>query len=108
MANKIKIKRGLFANLPTLDLAEFGFTTDTKKLYIGDGTSSIKIGGEGVLEAGDNVSSLANDANYVASGDNVSELTNDANYLATGDNVSELVNDANYLDNNSTIDGGTF
>ena len=44
-----------------------------------------------------NVSSFANDANYVASGDNVSVLTNDANYVASGDNVSVLTNDAGYL-----------
>ena len=33
----------------------------------------------------------------VQPGDNVSSLTNDANYLASGGNVSDLVNDAGYL-----------
>lgn len=36
----IKIKRGSSANLPTLELAELGFTTDSKKLYIGNGISN--------------------------------------------------------------------
>ena len=35
MANKIKLKRGQFANLPTLDEGEPAFTTDTHDLYIG-------------------------------------------------------------------------
>lgn len=32
---KIRIRRGLESKLPILDEGEFGFTTDTKKLYIG-------------------------------------------------------------------------
>ena len=37
MANTIKIRKGLFANLPSLENAEFGFSTDTaaKRLHIG-------------------------------------------------------------------------
>jgi len=41
---KIKLRRGTAAELPILDLAEPGFTTDTKELYIGDGISNIRIG----------------------------------------------------------------
>ena len=37
MVSDINIKRGAAVNLPILDLAEFGFTTDTKELYIGNG-----------------------------------------------------------------------
>jgi hypothetical protein len=61
------------------------------------GVVVLDAGDVGALAAGDNVSSLTNDANYVASGDNVSVLTNDANYVASGDNVSVLTNDAGYL-----------
>jgi hypothetical protein len=61
------------------------------------GVVVLAAGDVGALAAGDNVSSLTNDANYVASGDNVSVLTNDANYVASGDNVSVLTNDANYV-----------
>ncbi|MEH7612128.1 phage tail protein, partial [Gottfriedia acidiceleris] len=35
MAQKIQIRRGLKANLPLLDVGEFGFTTDTNELFIG-------------------------------------------------------------------------
>jgi hypothetical protein len=41
MSSKIKIKRGSKATLPALDLAELGFATDTKELFIGDGVSNI-------------------------------------------------------------------
>lgn len=37
MANTIQVKRGVYASLPTLAAGEFGFCTDTKQLYIGDG-----------------------------------------------------------------------
>lgn len=43
---KIKIKRGVVANLPTLDQGELAYTTDTKKLYIGTA------GGNEMLNAG--------------------------------------------------------
>jgi hypothetical protein len=39
---KIKIKRGLQADLPTLDIGEPGFTTDTKKFFIGSATGNIE------------------------------------------------------------------
>jgi hypothetical protein len=41
MANLIKIKRGLKANLPALEIGELAFCTDTKELFIGrsDGNS---------------------------------------------------------------------
>lgn len=44
MTSKIKIRRGTKAQLPSLEMAEPGFTTDTKELYIGDGVSNVKIG----------------------------------------------------------------
>jgi hypothetical protein len=37
MANKIQIKRGLQANLPTLSVGELAYCTDTKELFIGTG-----------------------------------------------------------------------
>ena len=43
MASTVKIKRGLQANLPQLPAGEFAFTTDTKKLYVGDGTGNVCI-----------------------------------------------------------------
>ncbi|WP_254905210.1 hypothetical protein [Clostridium tyrobutyricum] len=35
MANKIQLRRGLKANIPTLDIGEPAFCTDTKEFYIG-------------------------------------------------------------------------
>ena len=37
MSNTIQVKRGSSVDLPVLNSAEFGFTTDSTKLYIGDG-----------------------------------------------------------------------
>lgn len=44
MSAIIKIRRGLSANLPTLNEGEPGFTTDTYKFYVGDGTTNHEIG----------------------------------------------------------------
>lgn len=49
---------------------------------------------DSATQPGDNVSTLTNDANYVASGDNVSDLTNDAGYLSSlnGSTIQQLGN----------------
>ena len=43
MANKIQIRRGLYANLPVLDKGELGFSTDEKRVHIGDGTNNYEL-----------------------------------------------------------------
>ena len=43
MANTIQVKRGLFASLPTLAAGEFGFSTDTKQIHIGDGAANHEV-----------------------------------------------------------------
>lgn len=43
MADALHIKKGLEANLPKLAAGEFAFTTDTKKLYVGDGEQNVCI-----------------------------------------------------------------
>jgi len=53
MAVDIKIRRGTQAQLPTLNLAEPGFTTDTKNLYMGDGVGNVKIGKDTIIELTD-------------------------------------------------------
>ena len=40
MSNMIQIRRGLEADLPTLGAGEFGFSTDTYQLRIGDGVNN--------------------------------------------------------------------
>ena len=47
MTKKIKIKRGLEAALPPLDVGEPGFTTDSKKLFVGSDAGNIEIVGGG-------------------------------------------------------------
>jgi len=42
MANKIQIRRGLETNLPTLDVGEVAFTTDSHKFFIGTSGSNIE------------------------------------------------------------------
>lgn len=44
MSSKIKLNRGVKANLPTLDVGEPAFTTDTNELYIGSASGNILIG----------------------------------------------------------------
>jgi hypothetical protein len=43
MANTIKIKRGLKTNLPTLEVGEQGYCTDTNELFIGTSTGNILV-----------------------------------------------------------------
>lgn len=40
MANTIQVRRGANASLPTLNAGEFGFSTDTYQIYIGDGSNN--------------------------------------------------------------------
>ena len=40
MSNKILIKRGLKASMPTLDIGEFGLATDTNEVFIGTPTGN--------------------------------------------------------------------
>jgi hypothetical protein len=43
MSNKIQVKRGVVANLPTLSVGEPAFTTDTNQFYVGNGTTNIEL-----------------------------------------------------------------
>lgn len=81
MATTIQIKRGSEANIPTLSPGEFGYTTDTNKLYIGTSGGNKPVGGDEFLplEGG----TLTGDVN--AGGNNVTNLgePNDAGDAAT-------------------------
>ena len=52
MSNKIKVYRGLEATIPTLDEGELGYTTDSKKVFIGtdDGNKEIGANGGGTVD----------------------------------------------------------
>lgn len=43
MSNTIQVKRGSNASLPTLNAGEFGFSTDTHQVYVGDGATNHEI-----------------------------------------------------------------
>jgi len=43
MAVKIQVKRGIESNIPNLSQGELGFTTDTNKVFVGDGLSNHEI-----------------------------------------------------------------
>lgn len=62
MAAKIKIKRGSKATVPALDLAEFGFATDTKELFIGDGVSNILLNPVSNINFGSSFSNAISEA----------------------------------------------
>lgn len=64
MANKIQLRRGNAANLPTLDAGEPAFTLDTRRLYVGDGSSNVQI-----ASANDAVLKTAFDANTILKAD---------------------------------------
>jgi hypothetical protein len=44
MSNTIKVRRGVTANLPTLEAGELAWTTDTYALYVGDGAANHRLG----------------------------------------------------------------
>jgi len=52
MANKIQIKRGAFASLPALSVAEFGFSTDTFQVHIGNGGTNYEVLMHQIYDAG--------------------------------------------------------
>jgi len=43
MSNTLQVKRGAKASLPTLNSGEFGFCTDTKEVFIGDGVANYQV-----------------------------------------------------------------
>ena len=52
MSNRVLIKRGLSTNLDRAGVVagELKYATDTNKLYIGNGTENIEIGGCKIVE----------------------------------------------------------
>lgn len=52
MGDKLILRRGVVANIPTLDDGEPGFTTDTKQLYVGIGGVNTLLNGAGATGVG--------------------------------------------------------
>jgi hypothetical protein len=100
LSQTIQIKRGLKVNLPSLAVGEMGFCTDTKEIYIGDGTSNILVGRTmmGTYAARPNAG-VAGRLYYVNSGTNLGYIYLDdgsawqrANVLALSDLTGNLDN----------------
>lgn len=62
MAKRLRILRGLEADIPTLLEGELGFTTDSKKLFVGTSSGNIELGGSGGAETLQSVLDLGNTA----------------------------------------------
>lgn len=45
MANRIQLRRGIKSKLPTLDVAEGGWCTDTYELFVGTGSGNVNMNG---------------------------------------------------------------
>ena len=74
MIAKITIKRGLKEHLPTLDVAEFGYCTDTEELFIGTATGNQPIPSI-ATEAIMGMVMLSSAADYGALGENDKVIT---------------------------------
>lgn len=61
---KLQLRRGAKASLPTLASGELGFCTDTKEVYVGDGSTNTLVGGgitlTGTLAAGSTTLTFSN------------------------------------------------
>lgn len=61
MANTIKVRRGVAANLPTLEAGQLGFTTDTHILYVGDGAANHAFAAASHSHAESDITNLVSD-----------------------------------------------
>lgn len=86
MANTIKIKRGLKTNLPSLELGELAYCTDTKELFIGTASGNEIVHADTSTQA--DVDNSAN-ANFIKS------LTFDDYGHVTGLTSTEITSVAN-------------
>ena len=59
--------------------------------------------GATAIQAGDNISVLTNDSNFVAEGANLSVFTNDESFVQSGANISVFNNDANFVATGANI-----
>jgi len=96
---KIKLRRGLESQLPVLDIGEPGFTTDTKRFFIGSATGNIEYPSLTAVQALiDNLDLSEIDLEGYATEDyvdnaiaeipaapsDISDLTDNTNLLSTG------------------------
>lgn len=62
MANKIQLRRGVKANLPTLSVGEPAFCTDTNQFFVGTGSSNVEYAKQSSVDSlNTSLNDLAND-----------------------------------------------
>lgn len=76
MANKIQLKRGLKANLPVLSVGEPALTTDTKEVFIGNGTTNTQIATTDYVAAAISVKSNSSELSELLQGSRNINLVN--------------------------------
>ncbi|AIQ31629.1 hypothetical protein P40081_28455 [Paenibacillus sp. FSL P4-0081] len=110
MSQTIQIKRGTKAQLATfgaLLAGEMGFCTDTKEIYIGDGTSNSMVGRAlSGTEASRPVAASAGRLYYITSGSNVGYMYFDSGSAWIRVNVLSLADLTGTIDN--VADGATY
>ncbi len=91
MAQTIQIKRGLKANLPLLLIGETAFCTDTKEIYVGEGTYNALVGRVMMgTDAARPNAGVAGRLYYVTSGTNTGYLYLDTSSAWVKVNVTSL------------------
>lgn len=107
MSQTIQVKRGLKINIPTLASGEMGFCTDTKEVFVGDGTGNILVGRVmmGTYAARPN-SGVSGRLYYVNSGTNIGYLYLDDGSAWQRANVVSLADLTGTIDN--IADGTTY
>ena len=96
--SKIQVRRGLQDNLPQLSGGEFGWSVDSRRLYIGNGTLTEGAPTVGLTEILTEHSSAGLQGNVIAIESNVSSLTARVTNIESNLTLSTLT-----LSNNVTV-----
>lgn len=118
MANTIQVKRGVFASLPTLAAGEFGFSTDTKQIHIGDGAANHEVVMHDLFDANTFLYAVSDNTPVVKTRAEVMALLSGqagAEFLMNAQKIggvvdpttAQQVSTKNYSDTR-TINGGSF
>ena len=88
--SKIQVRRGLQENLPQLASGEFGWSVDTRKLYIGNGTLTEGAPTVGITEILTQYSGVSEAANIAILQGNVANLESNVSSLQSALGVSTI------------------
>ena len=85
MANIVQVKRGALADVPVLNAGEFGFSTDTHQIFIGDGAANHELAKQTSLHA------QGTDTALGAQSENLNMNTHQIEALSVPDAVGEAI-----------------